>query len=224
MVLAPVALLLLGLDGDRLARGAALTALGVQLAAMIVVPAYLLIAQRPFLARWLYDNVPVRTDSFPCHHIAATQLSRLFPDGVVAQTDDQRLKYFADALTVRDLTGLNDRAIAHRPVPGPVRWGKLDLLRAIADRPDAIVLGHRTEPNPLALADPPLDETFHTAALHDAFFGYGVPDPIADAFVASYRPASLAVCEGWFNFLVRADLAPTAPGLRLGSRSATVRP
>src|SRR5581483_8968804 len=63
LVLAPVALLLLAFDGNRLARGAALTALGVQLATLIAVPAYLAIAERPLLMRWLREDVPVRAAS-----------------------------------------------------------------------------------------------------------------------------------------------------------------
>ena len=67
------------------------------------------------------------------------------------------------------------------------------------------------------VANPPIEATARSTdavsythldeALHSDFFGYGVAPPIAEALIAAYVTASVPVCGGYFNFLLRRDVA-----------------
>ena len=201
-----------------LARVAGGLLLFVQIAVMIAVPIYLAIAAPNDLKKHWAENVPVRAQSFACDQEVAGKLQALVGGGIVAQTDDQRLKYFADALYVRDLTGLNDRAIAHRSVEGQVLWGKLDLLEAAEQQPAAIVLGHHVYVHSTALASHSLRAAFENAEWSNDYFGYRIAPIYIDALTARYRSASLPACGGWFNFLLRNDLVDRyrAAGILVG--------
>src|SRR5439155_12084115 len=136
----------------------------------------------------------------------------------------QRIKYFADEQYVLDLSGLNDRAIAHTPVDGPVQWGKSDLLATARRRPEILILGHHTYPHARAMAGFPLKQVFADPSLHFDFFGYGVAPDIGDALDAVFESASVPTCGGYFNFLARRDLLPAlrARGARVYESSGHV--
>jgi hypothetical protein len=166
-------------------------------------------------------RLPTGERAFACDRDAARAVAALVadrPGAVLAQTDFQRLKYFADDSYVLDLTGLNDRAIAHRRVDGPVQWGKIDLVDAANNRrPEIMILGHHTAPNARAMGRFPLAQVLADPSLHFDFWGYGLDGPSTQAVGAAYESASLPVCGGWFNFLVRKDLVGA-----LRTRGATV--
>jgi hypothetical protein len=64
-----------------------------------------------------------------------------------------------------------------------------------------------------------LGEVLWNVEQRNDFFGYGVPSPEAAYELGRhYRTASLAICDRWFNFLIREDLATrlSAPDLRIG--------
>jgi len=132
----------------------------------------------------LRDNVPVQGASFACDREVAQKLALTVGAGVAAQTDYQRLKYFADDLYVRDLTGLNDRRIAHTVVADPVRWGKLDLLDAANTAPDVLVLGHHIGIHETPMGPHPLNEVFAKPELYNDYFGYTIAPVYIDALTA----------------------------------------
>lgn len=75
-----------------------------------------------------------------CFESASLALEALAAGGRVAQHSTQLLKYFADDLRVLDLSGLNDRAIAHQTLNGAIDWGKLDLTNVLDQRPELWLL------------------------------------------------------------------------------------
>ena len=135
-------------------------------------------------------------------------MQRAIPNGSAAEADFQTLKYVADNLHVIDLHGLSDVAIAHRPEPGHVLWGKFSYGDALSRRPEAWLWGHRlVRPRPITdystetlITD--LDKTAYFAGLGDVPTG-----ALATQMVNDYVPASLSVCGSYFNLLVRRDVA-----------------
>ena len=209
VALSTLALFTLAVGGQGRARRAAARILATlaifQVVVLVAIPIYLF----GFSKEPVDFEVPLQEKTFSCDRQASLRIEGMLahrPGARAAQTDFQRLKYFADDLYVWDLTGLNDRQIAHREVAEPVQWGKLDLLEAVRQRPEVIVLGHRTKPHARAMARYALVDVVRTADLHDDFFGYGLAPHIADALSASYGTASVEVCGGYFNFLARRDL------------------
>jgi len=153
---------------------------------------------------------PLRAASFECDQWVARKLSRIAGSELVAQTDYQRLKYFADELHVLDVSGLNHRDIARRPVEAPVLWGKFDPLDTILRSPAIWVLGHHVYVHDDAMSDYPLLDVLGEAELHDRFFGYGLAPQFIEPVSRTYATASVPVCGGYFNVLVRRDFAEKA--------------
>jgi hypothetical protein len=182
--------------------GAALVLLCVQLAGTL--------PRIPTEARIISQHWPVQEGSFPCEHLFADRIHQAIPGGSVAQTDFQMLKYFEDDLRVIDLHGLNDRAIAHRPVPEPVRFGKYRPEDAVQADPEAWVMGYRfVQHTPLSAY--PLRDLLLNDALQGRFIGYGADSrgsaATQSAIIARYLPASLSVCGRYYNLLVRKDVS-----------------
>lgn len=197
--------------------------LGVQLAELVAVPIYLAIAEPAELRRTLARSWPLRERSFACDAELAARLRELSdrhagPGWRIAQTDYQRLKYFADELQPLDLTGINDRSIAHRRVEGSVVWGKFSYAVALQRRPELWILGHQVEPHAAPrepLASRTLGEVLGRPALAQSYFGYAVEEQFVAPLLADYTAASLPACGGYFNFLIRRDLAEKARALGL---------
>lgn len=156
--------------------------------------------------------------SFACDREISGRLAQLAGDGVVAQADYQRVKYFEDDLYVLDLNGLNSRRIAHLPDQDRVRWGKTDAEFAVSERPEVLQYGHRVGVLERANAAHPLGRVLTDPDLATEFIGYPLRAAVAEMVVEHYRAASLRVCDGYFNFLLRADVAAatTAPDLWIG--------
>lgn len=148
---------------------------------------------------------PLSDDNFACDRRIAAQLKTIAGDGEIAQTDYQRLKYFEDDLRVLDLTGLNNTAIAHRPMRSPVSFGKIDLLDVIRRRSRLWVLGHHVGVQPEPLSDFSLRDVLRTRVLHDQYFGYGIAPDLIDPVTNAYETASIAACGGYFSVLVQRD-------------------
>jgi hypothetical protein len=145
-----------------------------------------------------------------CEGGVAHALQRVVPDGTVAQTDFQRLKYWSEPLRVRDLEGLNDREIAHQRVEGPVRLGKFRPATVLRSRPEVWIPGHqfRTLRSRVATPSPLLAD----AATQMRVLGFDEPakaaeGEVATALAALYVPASLEACGLTYNLFVRKDLA-----------------
>ena len=153
---------------------------------------------------------PMTIEQFSCELPLAQRLRQANAGGAVAQTDFQRLKYFDDALQVIDLHGLSDMAIAHQPVSEPVVWGKFDPATVVERRPEVWIWGNAflgSEP----MSAYPMRRLLDDDGLQERFAGYTGRErargAIADAIATSYVPASTRLCEGYFNLLVRSDVA-----------------
>ena len=146
---------------------------------------------------------------FTCERALAERLVDVLPEGTLAHRHLQSAAYFAPSLSVLDLTGINHREIAHRPEPGPVRFGRDALDVALAEDVELIHLHH------LPVVEAPaaqysLDELLARPDLGRLLLGNPLPTgELAAGLASRYRTASLEVCGPgtWFNCLVRADLA-----------------
>lgn len=215
----------------RVAHGLALCMIVVQLGELLVVPAYFLWTAPRKLRQALKDKWPLTERSFACDAEFARRLARLVgPQGpgarIVAQTDFQRMKYFADDVHTVDLSGLNDRGIAHRPVAGQVLYGKGSYTDALARRPAVWIVGHRVGPRwapPQPMAAASLRAVFDAPAVAESYFGYAMEPPFIVPISAAYTSASLGVCQGYYNFLLRNDLIDEArqQGFLVGPPSPT---
>lgn len=154
-------------------------------------------------------SAPWSADDFACGRRVARLLERLLPDAALAHRHFQQARWFAPDLEVVDLTGLNDRAIARRPAPGPVRFGRSDVAPAVEAGAGALLLHHALV-GPAALADRSLAATFDDPARVELLLGAPPPEAeVRDELLARYRAASLPDACGrgtWLNLLVRADL------------------
>lgn len=169
----------------------------------------------PAHSRRVMQGWPLTEKSFACDIAVVSSLKRLEPEAI-AESDYQRLKLWADDLRVVDLSGLSDRQIAHRPEPGPVRFGKASWDDVLRDHAGVVIMGSRYIGAPLAAHS--TREVLATPALMAAHFGIEAPSALVDPISAAYTTASLRTCGGSFNFLVRRDLAAraTGNGVRVG--------
>lgn len=160
---------------------------------------------------------PPSDASYGCDRELVRVVTGAWPDAVVAQSDFQRFKYFSDRTRVLDLHGLNDRALAHVVVDGPVRHGKYDPSRAARTDADVWIWGYLYwQERPLA--EHSLAEVLADPGLAQQFSGYPErPDAEARArMLARFTTASVPACGGYYNFLVRQDLpVPSRPDLRV---------
>jgi arabinofuranosyltransferase len=154
-------------------------------------------------------DIPPSSESWVCDREIARRLEQVSQGGVIAQSDYQRLKYFSDHSRVLDLTGINNREIAHREDSRQVLWGKTDFHEAVKLRPELLIFGYRYfQETPMTSY--PLRDVVSDLELSERYFGPGVPPNEADAVSAVYAAASFPACWGYFNFLVRRDLAARA--------------
>jgi hypothetical protein len=150
-------------------------------------------------------------------------ITESWPDAVVAQSDFQRFKLFSDHTRVLDLHGLNDRTIAHRAVEGRVRHGKYDAELASHTDADVWIWGYRYF-RECPIAEHALGTVLADPGLAEAFSGYPErPGPEARARMeARFTTASVSVCGGFYNFLVRRNLPVPARDDLLVHRDAAV--
>jgi hypothetical protein len=215
--------LLLSHADARVRRGA-LT--GLALVAVVTIPSGLHKAYRALVASRSGESIVFR---FPVDCVARVSraLVALAPDGRIAQSDFQLVKYFVGDHPVVDLHGLNDVRIAHEPWGDRVTFGKFSQANGIRTNAEIYVYGNRLwSERPMAAH--PLREILEDARLHWQFVGYGrgpewpereqVTSEEIEALVAAYRPASLRACGAFFNFLIRRDVAEraSASGVMIG--------
>lgn len=150
-------------------------------------------------------------DDYACERQAARMLAEVTPEGTVMQTDWQRLKFFEDELRVIDLHGLNDREIARLEVEGPVRYGKFSHAHALEVGAPVWIYGHRLG-SEIPMAAVPMRLLLSDPATADRFVGYVAPKEVVEAMRRDYVPASLPVCDRFFNLLVRREHAAALAG------------
>lgn len=167
--------------------------------------------------RWLTPN---HSNNFGEPRYLAERLAALHTD--VGQSDFQALKFFADAMLVHDLHGINDARIARMPVAGSVRFGKFTTDVARERSPGILILGWELlHTAPLAARD--------LAALPDdpeacaTLLGEFPCEPAVATFASLYRPASLPLCGRYYNFLVRNDVAERAARAGIWVRGRNTR-
>jgi hypothetical protein len=146
-----------------------------------------------------------------CETSFAGALRQALPSGTVAQTDFQRLKFWADPIRVVDLEGLSDRAIAHERVSEPVKLGKFSPTIVQRLKPEVWIPGHRfrTSESRVGATPHPLLTDAETQMRN---LGYDERREVAAGSVATelaglYLPASIKVCGIYYNLLVRKDVA-----------------
>jgi hypothetical protein len=197
------------------------------LAALVLVQLAALLPDARARAAAALGTRPLAEQDLECHRRVARTLEQLAPDLVVAQTDYQIFKYLSDASRVLDLQGLNDRAIAHRPFPEPVRFGKFDARDGVRADPHVWFYGHRVAmPGCPSLAPFTSRQVLTDPSISETCFGYGAPEDVVRAIDARYVPATLHSCQLTFNFFLRRDLVPRARqlGIRVRAEEATVGP
>lgn len=158
------------------------------------------------IARW-----PHGLSHYHCDRMFARWLLNNVPELDVAQSDFQRLKLFADPLRVIDLRGLNDEAIAHLERANRVRWGKFEH-RVAVEVNAPIWIWRRRPYTKRPMANHPMQSLLTERKLIDDFTDW--PDMPAPIFtraglrmVERYVPASVKVCQGYYNLLARKDIA-----------------
>lgn len=168
------------------------------------------------IGRWPHD-----LSDYHCDREFSDWLDKSVPELAIAQSDFQRLKLFNDRLQVVDLRGLNDVHIAHQPWDGVNRWGKFNHDVAISVDAPIWLWGRRLKTGK-PMADYPLDRLILDAKLLTYFTDW--PDVPIVGFTAAgqmmrenYLTASVAVCNGYYNFLAHKDI-----GARLRSAGALV--
>ena len=169
------------------------------------------------MSRWPHD-----LSFYHCDRLFAQWLANTAPDLDIAQSDFQRLKFFADSLRVVDLRGLNDETIAHLERTDSVRWGKFDHDLAVEVNAPIWFWGRRPytrEP----MAKHAMESLLSERELVDYFTDWpDLPIPALTAagrrMLDNYVPASVRVCQGYYNFLTREDLAARlrASGAQVG--------
>lgn len=162
---------------------------------------------------------PARERRFACDALIARRLADIVRGGVIAQTDYQRLKYFADDARVFDASGLNNREIAHTSSTDPILWGRLDYVDLLARAPEVFLFGHHTRTQQTALSDHSLREALKDRKLRQRYFGYRFEVKEADVLPAAYVSGSIRICNGYFNILIHRDFVEKAreAGVRVGS-------
>ena len=149
---------------------------------------------------------------YHCDRLFSQWLLNTVPDLEVAQSDFQRLKFFAEPLRVVDLRGLNDETIAHRELHDKVRWGKFDNDLAVELNPPVWIFGRRPYAKE-AMATHTLTELLTERELVDRFTNWPhmrlpIFSPAGLRMIENYVPVSVKVCQGYYNVLVRRDVAP----------------
>jgi len=209
----PIALALLALVyGFLHALGRLRLLFGAVIALVSVVQLVSAFAHLPDAYARARTEWPFSQEMFWCELQSVTALQKAIPRGTVAQSDFQRLKYFADEFTVIDLHGLNDREIAHQPWTDYVGWGKYDAANGIRRHPDAWFWGYKFRLHHLSFADIPMRRLVNDADIESQVVGYaGTPfaakPDAAAALVDQYLPATFPVCGRFINLIVRKELA-----------------
>jgi hypothetical protein len=166
---------------------------------------------------------PLTLEDVACDRRFAAWLARHGADLTVAQSDFQRLKFFADELDVIDLRGLNDVAIAHRPWPGPNRWGKYTHELGLEVNAPVWVWGRRLH-TPEPMAAHPMDELLGDAGRLVYFSGWPEQEalagtPVGERFRRAYVPASIEICGVYRNVFLHQELKArfSSAGALIGS-------
>jgi len=149
-------------------------------------------------------------EDFACERSIARTLASALGGESLAHRHFQQGRWFAPDLALIDLTGLNDREIAHTPTRGPVAFGRSSLAPALRRGAGALLLsvvpvaGER-------LSDRTLRQTLADGPRTARLLGAPPPEPeLVPELCARYRPATLSdVCGpgSYLNVLVRDDLA-----------------
>ncbi len=144
---------------------------------------------------------------FWCDQEISSKLARIVGEGPVAQSDYQRLKFFADSIQVIDLVGLNNREIAHQLWDSPVLYGKYKLRNGIETAAPIWIYGKILKITSVPMTQFPMDAVLRDAAVASIFIGYLANPQNAKQMSKIYTPASIQACGGYFNLLVQRDQA-----------------
>jgi hypothetical protein len=138
------------------------------------------------------------------HQAIGYWLRDTFPqDYTVAQVAAGIVPYYSELPTI-DLFGVTDEHIAHRPLGvGMAGHRKTDGGYVISRKPEIIWLALGLEPAPR----PSMGNYVPLGPLGGPLYDEIVFNPY---FWFLYRPVSVPIRGGWFNFLLRLDVAPPA--------------
>jgi hypothetical protein len=131
-----------------------------------------------------------------------------FPNARLAHTDFQRAKYFASDLELIDLSGLNNKEIAHRTEGNMSLFGKHDLQYALDANVELWKIGNGVMAR-TALSEQDWPEVVRTGEGVGERFRDALPfmQANAAAFTEGYAPLTvLTSCDTYLNLLVRRDL------------------
>lgn len=145
-----------------------------------------------------------------CERAAIQALHSSNPDARFAQTDFQRAKYYAPNMYMIDLSGLNNREIAHRKDGESNVYGKHDLEYGLSQEAEIWKLG--TGPTEYDLVTPAQwEELLQTGK------GPEMRTPVqffidnADVLRNNYRPVAIKTsCNTYMNLIVTKDIVVPA--------------
>ena len=143
-----------------------------------------------------------------CERDAIREVHARFPDARLAHTDFQRAKYFVPDMEVIDLSGLNNREIAHSDDGDVNIYGKHDLQYALEQNAELLKLGTGVrEPQPLTEAAW-LQSTTAGGETERSLTGAGeflVAN--GERLSREYNPLVIATdCGDYLNLIARRDL------------------
>jgi len=143
-----------------------------------------------------------------CERAAIREVHERYPEARLAHTDFQRAKYFAREMEVIDLSGLNNREIAHSSDGDANIFGKHDLQHALDSKAELLKLGTGVrEPQPLTesawlQSTTPGGEPDRSLAATSRFLVAN-----GDQLSREYSPLVIATdCGDYLNLLARRDL------------------
>lgn len=168
-----------------------------------------------FIARQLPGNVLgfVRMERFAhrahnCEKAAMRELAGAYPNATLAHTDFQRAKYYAPELRILDLSGLNNREIAHGETGDVNTFGKHDLGYGLSRQADLLKFGTGVrEFDPLSEAQwlnamNPDNEAVRQLREVQGFLVERAPELMRD-----YTPLAVPTnCGDYINLIARRDL------------------
>jgi hypothetical protein len=146
--------------------------------------------------------------SLSCERSAVRRVHVEFPNARLAHTDFQRAKYFASDLELIDLSGLNNKEIAHRTEGNMSLFGKHDLQYALDANVELWKIGNGVMAR-TALSEQDWPEVVRTGEGVGERFRDALPfmQANAAAFTEGYAPLTvLTSCDTYLNLLVRRDL------------------
>lgn len=147
-----------------------------------------------------------------CERSAVLELQRQYPGATLAHTDFQRAKYFAPDMEVIDLSGLNNRDIAHGRAGSVNVFGKHDLQYGLDQQADVFKLGTGVRETAVLTESDWLQTLSGNGTANRQLKGVApFLQANQDIFSRDYTPLAIPTgCDDYINLIVRQDMRAAA--------------